>query len=125
VAVPVRISPFSRDSQLAFRSIGGQEIFSWSPALDTDDTHSLTGCPSHRRSVYTLTVVSACGFPSNGDRKSVWDILFPVRFPNGDGLNDTWNIPALAAYSTFEVTVYNRWGQPVFQAKNIGPGMEQ
>ncbi|MEO6357739.1 MAG: gliding motility-associated C-terminal domain-containing protein, partial [Ferruginibacter sp.] len=37
---------------------------------------------------------------------------------NGDGLNDTWKIPALAAFPAFELTVFNRFGQKVFQNKN-------
>ena len=46
-------------------------------------------------------------------------IFIPNAFsPNGDGTNDTWNIPALGAYPNFEMSVYNRYGQLVFQSKN-------
>ncbi|HAO47789.1 MAG TPA: hypothetical protein DCQ97_12735, partial [Chitinophagaceae bacterium] len=37
--------------------------------------------------------------------------------PNGDGLNDTWNIPALAAFPDFELFIYNRYGQPIFRTR--------
>jgi gliding motility-associated-like protein len=30
----------------------------------------------------------------------------------------TWKIPALAAFPAFELTVFNRFGQKVFQNKN-------
>jgi gliding motility-associated-like protein len=35
--------------------------------------------------------------------------------PNDDGFNDTWSITNLKDYPNFEITVYNRWGQTVFQ----------
>lgn len=37
--------------------------------------------------------------------------------PNGDGINDTWNIINVDQYPGAVVTVYNRWGNIVFQAK--------
>jgi gliding motility-associated-like protein len=36
--------------------------------------------------------------------------------PNGDGVNDLWEIPALAAYPNCVVKVYSRWGKLVFQS---------
>ena len=50
----------------------------------------------------------------------VYNALFiPNAFsPNADGLNDTWNIPALRAYRSFELFVYGRWGQLVFRTKD-------
>ena len=38
--------------------------------------------------------------------------------PNGDGVNDTWKIPALASYPQCALMIYNRWGQQVY--KSIG-----
>jgi gliding motility-associated-like protein len=38
--------------------------------------------------------------------------------PNGDGLNDKWQIPGLAVHPDAVVTVYNRWGQVVYQVKD-------
>ncbi len=38
--------------------------------------------------------------------------------PNGDGINDTWQIDALQSYPQCTVLIYNRWGQQVF--KSIG-----
>jgi gliding motility-associated-like protein len=36
--------------------------------------------------------------------------------PNGDGVNDRWNIPGLSGYEQAWVEVYNRWGQIVFKS---------
>jgi gliding motility-associated-like protein len=34
--------------------------------------------------------------------------------PNGDGINDTWEIDGLQGYAGCTVFIYNRWGQQVF-----------
>lgn len=98
--------------------------FSWSPATYIDNIHSLqpvVNPPVDTR--YVLDVVSAfgCGIASDTVFVKVYkNIFIPSAFsPNGDGRNDTWNIPALAAYPYFEVAVYNRWGQMVFHTKSI------
>ena len=36
--------------------------------------------------------------------------------PNGDGINDVWNIIGKEAYPEIEVTVYNRWGQAIWKS---------
>ncbi|HEY4788581.1 MAG TPA: gliding motility-associated C-terminal domain-containing protein [Bacteroidales bacterium] len=38
--------------------------------------------------------------------------------PNGDGFNDTWNIPNLIYYPDASVEIYDRWGRMVFQSKH-------
>ena len=37
--------------------------------------------------------------------------------PNGDGLNDTWRIDALADYPDCKVEIFNRWGIKVFSSR--------
>jgi gliding motility-associated-like protein len=42
---------------------------------------------------------------------------FPNTFtPNGDGINDTWDINGLGAFPQCTVFVYSRWGQLVFKS---------
>lgn len=46
------------------------------------------------------------------------NILIPNAFsPNGDGLNDTWEIFSLAGNSDVIVEIYNRWGELIFYSK--------
>ena len=55
------------------------------------------------------TVVIRQSFCSN--------IQIPNAFtPNGDGINDTWNIPLLQYFPLCTVTIYSRWGQLVFSS---------
>ncbi|RWY52511.1 T9SS type B sorting domain-containing protein [Mucilaginibacter gilvus] len=45
------------------------------------------------------------------------DIVIPNTFtPNGDGINDYWQIPILSKYSTATVFIYNRYGKLVYQS---------
>jgi gliding motility-associated-like protein len=107
-------------------SVNGQgNNYSWSPAAYIDDIHSLQPIvhpPADMR--YILDVVSdaGCGISSDTMFVKVYkDIFVPNAFtPNGDGVNDTWNIPALAAYPLAELAVYSRWGQLVFHTTDTG-----
>jgi len=36
--------------------------------------------------------------------------------PNGDGINDVWNIIGKESFPGIEVTIYNRWGQAVWKS---------
>lgn len=45
-----------------------------------------------------------------------------VFTPNGDGSNDTFSIPLLELYPDYQLIVYSRWGQPVYQADNYRNG---
>lgn len=36
--------------------------------------------------------------------------------PNGDGINDVWEIPELRNYPQAEVSIYDRWGQRVYHS---------
>jgi gliding motility-associated-like protein len=43
------------------------------------------------------------------------DIYIPNAFsPNGDGINDVWNIPGLSSYQYAKTQVLDRWGHVVF-----------
>jgi gliding motility-associated-like protein len=93
--------------------------FFWSPPTYINNPRSLT--PQVMPVVdaaYVLTVESLKGCSVSTD--TVWvkvskEIFIPNAFsPNGDGINDTWNIPALNAYPDFVLNVYNRYGEIVF-----------
>jgi len=45
------------------------------------------------------------------------DLIIPEAFtPNGNGKNDLWIIRGLAAYPDNKVTIFNRWGNKVYEA---------
>jgi gliding motility-associated-like protein len=69
--------------------------------------------------IYTLTVTSADGCMVSDD-VSVKILKAPavpnVFTPNGDGINDTWQILYLESYPGATIDVYNRYGQLIFHS---------
>jgi gliding motility-associated-like protein len=46
-------------------------------------------------------------------------LFIPNAFsPNGDGLNDTWKIPAMVLYPDATVSIFNRYGEIIYETKN-------
>jgi len=51
-----------------------------------------------------------------------FSILIPNAFtPNGDGLNDVFKPEILHDYETYQMYIYNRWGEKIFET-NTGEG---
>lgn len=48
-------------------------------------------------------------------------IIHNAFSPNGDLINDSWKIGNSEMYPEMEVTIYNRWGQPVWKSGNGYP----
>jgi gliding motility-associated-like protein len=99
---------------------GPFDSFNWSPAIDLNDPKVLQPIATPTADAqYILTAVSAndCGISSDTMLVKLFrGIFIPNAFsPNNDGLNDTWNIPALDAYPGFELLVFNRYGEVVFE----------
>lgn len=74
-------------------------------------------------------VYSICDYFENCDQATVLVIINDVPFfipeafsPNGDGINDEFEIKGLAKYKTVEITIFNRWGNVVYQSNNYGNG---
>ena len=70
---------------------------------------------------YSVTVTNqyGCSKPFNL-QISLQTLSIPNSFsPNGDGINDYWQIPELANYPQAYVTVINRDGQVVFESRNF------
>ena len=67
---------------------------------------------------YILNVVSNAGCRSASDTMTVHvfkKLGIPNAFsPNGDGINDTWNIKGIETYTGATVSIFNRYGQQLF-----------
>jgi gliding motility-associated-like protein len=99
----------------------GNVNFVWSPASFLNDNHLLNPVANPVTSTdYILTATAnGCGAATGKVSVIVYNGLYiPNAFtPNGDGLNDDWEIPALHAYPNAVVSVYNRFGQKIFESK--------
>ena len=100
----------------------GDDITStyWSPATGLDNPFLLTPTASPTADItYTLHVTSQnCGTVTSSVNVKVYtQITVPNTFsPNGDGVNDYWDIGGLITFPQSLTTVYTRDGQQVFKS---------
>ncbi len=108
--------------------LGTPVTYAWAPA----EPLSCADCPTPeaiplRSTTFTLTVWDENGCPAT-DQVTVFirpdrPIYFPNAFsPNDDGFNDHWTAYAGPAVSVIEeLKIYDRWGELVFEARQIPP----
>ena len=93
--------------------------YDWSPTsgLSGNGIPDPIAAPSGT-TIYTLTsTANGCTYVDTVIVELVRRIDPPNTFtPNGDGINDTWEIPGMADYPGAEVTIHDRWGQKVYSA---------
>jgi len=96
----------------------GEGIFSWAPSEGLSSTNSAQTLASPEgTTTYQLTVTSSGGCESYDDVTVFLEspIYSANTFtPNEDGYNDYWEISNISNYSSAKVSVYDRWGQRVF-----------
>lgn len=97
----------------------GGTTYEWSPTsgLSGNTIADPVAQPSET-TVYTVTTqINGCTY---SDSVTVWvkRLVNPVNTftPNGDGINDTWEIPELRSFPQADVSIYDRWGQRVFHS---------
>ena len=99
---------------------GSGYSFLWQPATALNDTSLLQPTASPTKEItYLLTVTDShgCQASDSVNVQILKTLTVPNAFsPNGDGINDTWDIPNLSAYNNVRVWVYNRAGQLVFSS---------
>jgi gliding motility-associated-like protein len=92
----------------------------WSPDIDiNDDTLKNPTITGEVSGTYTLTITDARGCISSDTavvKVSPVIIINNTFTPNGDGINDYWDITGLIAYHEATVDVFTRWGQTVFHS---------
>ena len=82
-----------------------------------------------KQGVYTVSVINSCGISSasvtvetkNCDCK----FYIPSAFtPNNDGINDAFQPSGECVLSNYELRIYNRWGQLVYESSNALQGWD-
>jgi gliding motility-associated-like protein len=108
-------------------STGGTDVtYLWTPGINIIGASTLSPIVNPATNqIYILNVYSNKGCKTAVDSmlvKVYQQLYIPNAFtPNGDGLNDNWDIETLIAYPGAEVKVFNRYGQIIFDnnGKNI------
>jgi gliding motility-associated-like protein len=70
---------------------------------------------------YTLTVTdttTGCTATDEVLFKVEGGDVFNAFSPNGDGVNDWWNVPLVDCFNENEVIIVNRWGSEVYHSTN-------
>ena len=102
----------------------------WTPFYNLDDSTDFnTGAFPYEQTTYTLTVTQDSTGCTDKDQmivyvKDIREIRIPNIFsPNGDGLNDSFTAYNVrAAIGIEKMNIYNRWGELIFETKNIPLG---
>ena len=105
------LKPVVNDDNLSYK---------WTPAtgLDHDDVANPVASPA-QDITYQVVVTSAhgCQTMATVSVKVLKFLIVPNVFtPNGDGVNDFWNVKYLESYPNNKVDVYNRFGERVYSS---------
>jgi gliding motility-associated-like protein len=108
--------------KLPAAATGNNLTYKWTPALylDKDDILNPETTPTDDIT-YTLTVTTDKGCTASTEIfiKVLKFPEVPNSFtPNGDGVNDTWNVKHLESYPNATVHIFNRYGEKLFQTVN-------
>jgi len=101
--------------------VSGDVTYLWTPADYLDDPTKLNPVATPPRNItYTLHATSNLGCSSSSDDVTITvypKVVIPNTFsPNGDNINDTWNIPAAASFPNPVIRIINRFGNLVYQS---------
>jgi gliding motility-associated-like protein len=108
---------------------GGQN-YSWSPAIDLDNpsiVNPVLSAGLGRRYLVTISSPQTCTYTDTLDVEvyKAPAVYVPDGFtPNGDGLNDMLRPIPVHQGSMIRFTVFNRWGELVFETRKEGEGWD-
>lgn len=94
--------------------------YKWSPStgLDHDDVANPVASPKEDVTYHvTVTTAHGCQNEASVSIKVLKFLVIPSAFtPNGDGVNDLWDVKYLQTYPNNKVDIYNRYGERVYSS---------
>jgi len=93
----------------------GDFTYLWSNSETTSDIFELV------KGEYSLTVTDIFGCSTTAttfvDKNETACLTIPTTFsPNGDNINDVWNIENIFLYPECQMTIFSNWGRIVFES---------
>lgn len=92
--------------------------YQWQPAAGLSNSHIASPVARpEETTTYTVTVTTAAGciYEASVTVTVLRELIIPNAFsPNGDGVNETWEITNMLSYPTARVEIFNRWGSKIF-----------
>ncbi len=106
--------------------------YSWYNDLNilfSDQSNPMYTIENHDNTIISLFVANQFGCIDSISKTIITNgtinIWIPNSFtPNGDGLNDVFKAESLSEVSDFNLYIYNRWGQLVFESNNVNIGWD-
>jgi gliding motility-associated-like protein len=92
--------------------------YSWTPGGSLSSTTVLNpvAIPASTTTYFLTATDGTCTFSDEVTVTVSSPFVITNTFtPNGDGYNDTWEIPALEEYPNCFVQIFDRWGQSIYQ----------
>ena len=98
----------------------GGSTFNWTPDsyLSNNEVANPIASPTET-TLYTVEVTNILGCKNSDTVLIIVTKKLPILSgftPNGDGVNDTWELDFLDKYPSVQVDVYNRWGELLFHS---------
>ena len=117
--MPAAIPLLLKVGLFGLRATGGT-TYVWSPATGLNNPNVATPIATPTKTTtYQVTVTTEDGCTATDEVTiTVIPRVQPVNTfsPNGDNINDTWEIKNIENYPNATVEVFNRWGNQVFKS---------
>jgi gliding motility-associated-like protein len=110
---------FDGKDTLVLQTAGGYDSYNWLGTSSSSPAYLVT-----KTGKYWVSVTNSCG--TKADTIEVFnecefDIYMPNAFtPNNDFINDNFGLPPANKNRLIRLTIFNRWGQKVFETNDAG-----
>jgi len=104
------------------KATGNDLTYKWTPSIGLNHDNVLNPVVNAvDNTTYTLTVTSAdhCTAQTSVEVLVKKKLVVPSAFtPNGDGINDTWQIKYIEDYPGCTIDIFNRYGEKIYSSVN-------
>lgn len=121
ISLPIRREvPWGSSFQITQPTLPNH-LYQWMPPIYLSNSNQANPIVTPEDSVsYILKVTDryGCWNEAKMHVKIIFTVWIPEVFsPNGDGINDSWELKGIERFPECELVIYNRWGNAVFYSK--------